>query len=93
MPEVPPPVLPHLEPVGEETPEQQQPVEPVGIPKEKIVAAIAKMIGFLAAIGLPKDVFVQEAQEFADLAEKTGFAESICILIDCYFPDLDEYSP
>ncbi len=93
MPEVPPPALPKLEPFAEEAPEQEAPSEPAGIPRERLVAAMAKMIGFISAVGLPKDVFVQEAKEFAQLAEETGFAESLCILIEYYFPDLSEYSP
>jgi len=96
MPEVPPPVLPKLEPLSEEeqlSTAEQQTQETLGIPRERVVAAMAKMIGFLAAIGLPREVFTQEAREFSYLAEETGFAESLCILIEYYFPDISEYSP
>jgi len=68
----------------EETPEE--------IGKERLIQSFSKILGFIAAIGLPKEVFYQKVQEYSDLADKTGVTEALITTIEYYFPDV-ELSP
>lgn len=93
---IPKPKLPTLnlkdEIVEEEEKVEESEGEETPITKERVVKGLSKLLGFVSAIGLPKEVFVEKSQEYAILAEETGVTEALLDTIEYYFPDL-ELSP
>jgi len=88
---MPDPVLPDLE-LEEGGLEEMEEVDLKDAGKEKLAASFARLLGFVAAIGLPPDVMKQKIEEYSKLAEETGVAEALIDTIDYYFPDM-EMSP
>lgn len=95
---IPKPKLPQLdldeelesEEVFDETEEEGKDEE--GIAREKIVTSFSKLLGFVAAIGLPKAVMAEKINYYSQLAEETGVTEALMDTIEYYFPDV-EMSP
>lgn len=90
--EVPKPVLPQLEGLGEydESAEPEETEEDMF--REKLYQNVANLIGFVSAIGLPKKLFLERHKYYAELAMETGVSESLIETIEYYFPDI-EFSP
>lgn len=57
--------------------------------KEKMANAFAKVLGFVAAIGLPQEVMKEKIIYYSQLAEETGVAEALIDTIEYYFPDIE----
>ena len=71
-----------MESVEEISPEQD-------LGKEKMATAFAKLLGFVAAIGLPSNVMKIKIKEYSQLAEETGVADALIDVIEYYFPDVE----
>lgn len=72
--------------------EEMEEKERAGIAKEKVVTSFSKLLGFIAAIGLPREVAAQKVEYYSQLAEETGVTEALMDTIEYYFPDF-EMSP
>ena len=87
---MPMPKLPDIqvdETVYEEEPfEEEEEVEEGGYTDD----AIASLIGYLSAFGLPQPWMSRKALEYKQAALDVGLAHNVSILIEKYFPQLED---
>jgi|GEM_PF-5743860 len=60
--------------------------------RDKLETGVSKLLGFVASIGLPKDIMSIKVNEYSAVAMETGVAGALIDTIEYYFPDV-EMSP
>jgi len=65
----------------------QEDVKDLG--REKMANAFSKLLGFVAAIGLPQEVMKEKIIFYSQLADETGVSEALIDTIEYYFPDVE----
>ncbi len=91
---VPKPVLPKLDLSEEvyitdiEEKENEENGNESGL-SEGLSKSIARVLGFVCAIGLPPELMKAKVVEYSEVAEETGVCDALLDVIEYYFPDMN----